>query len=52
MTGADRMEFGSFQILTPNRNTFVFRYADETLYAIGMYLMSLDPPQESQSGIR
>ena len=45
VTGADPMEFGSFQILTPEQRRISFRYADETLYAIGMYLMSLDPPK-------
>jgi cytochrome c peroxidase len=48
VTGADPMEFGSFQILTQEQKHMSFRYADETLYAIGMYLMSLDPPKNPQ----
>jgi cytochrome c peroxidase len=48
VTGADPMEFGSFQILTREQKHMGFRYADETLYAIGMYLMSLDPPKNPQ----
>jgi cytochrome c peroxidase len=43
VAGADPMEFGSFQILTPEQKRIRFRYADEILYAIGVYLMSLDP---------
>jgi cytochrome c peroxidase len=45
ISGADPMEFGSFKILSPEQRRISFRYADETLYAIGMYLMSLDPPK-------
>jgi len=48
VTGADPMEFGSFQILTKEQKHMSFRYADETLYAIGIYLMSLDPPKNPQ----
>lgn len=45
ISGADPMEFGSFKILSPEQRRMSFHYADETLYAIGMYLMSLDPPK-------
>jgi cytochrome c peroxidase len=48
VTGADPMEFGSFQILTKEQKHMSSRYADETLYAIGIYLMSLDPPKNPQ----
>ena len=41
--GADPMEFGSYKILTPEQRQIGFRYADEVLYAIGVYLMSLEP---------
>ena len=39
------MEFGSYKILTLEQRHMSFRYADEVLYAIGMYLMSLEPPK-------
>ncbi len=45
ITGADRMDFGSHRILTDEQRRVRFRYADEVLYAIGMYLMSLEPPK-------
>jgi len=43
--GADPMEFGKYQILKPEQKRVRFRYADEVLYAMGVYLMSLEPPQ-------
>jgi hypothetical protein len=39
------MDFGSHRILTGEQRRVRFRYADEVLYAIGMYLMSLEPPK-------
>ena len=45
ITGADPMDFGSHRILTDAQRRVRFRYADEVLYAIGMYLMSLEPPK-------
>jgi hypothetical protein len=45
VTGADRMEFGPHRILTEAQRRVRFRYADEVLYAIGVYLMSLEPPK-------
>ena len=45
ITGADPMDFGPHRILTDAQRRVRFRYADEVLYAIGMYLMSLEPPQ-------
>src|SRR5688572_19528479 len=47
VTGADRMEFGLHQVLTDEQRRVRFRYADEVLYAIGMFLMSLEPPKNS-----
>ena len=45
ITGADRMDFGSHRILTDEQRRVRFRYADEVLYAIAVYLMSLEPPK-------
>jgi hypothetical protein len=39
------MEFRPYKILTPEQRRLRFRYADEVLYAIGMYLLSLNPPK-------
>jgi hypothetical protein len=43
--GVDPMQFGSYEILTPEQRRISFRYADEVLYAIGIYLTSLEPPR-------
>jgi hypothetical protein len=45
VTGADPMEFGSYRILSDEQRKLRFRYADEVLFAIGSYLMSLEPPR-------
>ena len=45
ITGADPMDFGSHRILTNEQRKVQFHYADEVLYAIGTYLMSLEPPK-------
>ena len=45
VTGADPMQFGPHRILTEAQRRVRFRYADEVLYAIGVYLMSLEPPK-------
>jgi hypothetical protein len=45
VTGADPMEFGPHRILTDAQRRVRFRYTDEVLYAIGIYLMSLEPPK-------
>ena len=45
VTGADRMDFGPHRILTDEQRRVRFHYADEVLYAIGVYLMSLEPPR-------
>ena len=47
VTGADPLDFGSHRILTDEQRHMRFRYADELLYAIGVYLMSLEPPLNS-----
>jgi len=45
VTGADPMEFGPHQMLTTEQRRVAYRYADEVLFAIGQYLMSLEPPK-------
>ena len=45
VTGADRMDFGPHRMLTDEQRRVRFRYADEVLYAIGVFLMSLEPPK-------
>jgi hypothetical protein len=44
VTGTDPMEFGNYKLLQGEQRRLKFRYADEVLYAIGVYLMSLEPP--------
>jgi hypothetical protein len=44
ITGADPMEFGEHHMLNGEQRRVKFRYADEVLYAIGSYVMSLEPP--------
>jgi|SoiMethySBSTD1v2_1073268.scaffolds.fasta_scaffold14970_5 hypothetical protein len=43
VTGVDPMDFGQYRILTDAQRHIRSRYADEVLYAIGVYLMSLEP---------
>jgi mono/diheme cytochrome c family protein len=43
--GADSMDFGDYHILEPQQRRVPMRYADEVLYAIGVYLLSLEPPK-------
>jgi hypothetical protein len=50
ISGIDPMEFGKFKILKAEQRRITFRYADEVLYAIGVYLMSLEPPKNLESG--
>jgi hypothetical protein len=45
ITSADPFEFGTHHFLTDAQRRMRYRYADEVLYAIGMYLMSLEPPK-------
>ena len=44
VVGADPMEFGQHKILAPEQRRVPVRFADEVLYAIGLYLLSLEPP--------
>ena len=50
ISGIDPMEFGKYKILKPEQRRITLRYADEVLYAIGVYLMSLEPPRNPDSG--
>jgi hypothetical protein len=45
VTGADSLDFGPHRILPESERQMSFRYADEVLYALGMYIMSLEPPK-------
>jgi len=45
ITGADSMDFGPHRFLTDEQRHVDYRYADEVLYAIGSYLLSLEPPK-------
>jgi hypothetical protein len=45
VTGADSLDFGPHRLLTDAQRRVPYRYADEILYAIGEYLMSLEPPK-------
>lgn len=40
ITGADPMEFGPHQMLTPEQRRVPYRLADEVLYAIGICIFS------------
>jgi hypothetical protein len=48
VTGADAMDFGPHRMLTDAQRRVRFRYADDVLYAIGVYLMSLEPPKNPE----
>jgi hypothetical protein len=45
ITGSDPLEFGQYRFMPDGHRRVPYRYADEVLYAIGMYLWSLDPPK-------
>jgi len=45
VNGADPMDFGEHRILTGAQRKIHFRFADEVLYSIGVYLLSLDAPR-------
>jgi len=51
ITGADPMDFGPHRILTDAQRRVRFRYADEVLYAIGMYLMALEPAKNPNPAV-
>lgn len=58
VSSANPMEFGPHHMLTSTQRRVSYRFADEVLYAVGMYLMSLEPekgpepanPAEVESG--
>jgi hypothetical protein len=52
VTGADSMEFGPHRILTDEQRKLKFHHADEMLYAIGKYLLSLEPPRNPEPAAR
>lgn len=52
ITGADPMDFGPYHLLSDEQRTLRFRYADEVLYSIGMFLMSLEPPRNPDAAPR
>ena len=43
VSGADRLDFGPYRLLTDEQRRVQFHFADEVLYAIGVYLLSLEP---------
>jgi hypothetical protein len=43
VTSADPMDFGQHRFLSGTSRRVRYRYADEVLYAIGIYVMSLEP---------
>ncbi len=50
VSGADPMEFGRYKLLEPQQRRVFFRFADEVLYAIGVYLTSLEPRKNPDVG--
>lgn len=42
---ADSMDFGKHRFFADHQRKVLFRASDEVLYAIGLYLMSLEPPK-------
>ncbi|HBY61147.1 MAG TPA: hypothetical protein DEH78_15095 [Solibacterales bacterium] len=47
---ADSMEFGKHRFLASHQRKVIYRVADEVLSAIGLYLMSLEPPKNPNPG--
>jgi hypothetical protein len=45
INSADPMDFGAHRFRADAQRRVLYRYADEVLYAIGMYLLSLEPPK-------
>jgi len=45
ITTADSMDYGAHRLLTDAQRKVIYRTPDETLFAIGQYLMSLEPPK-------
>jgi cytochrome c peroxidase len=46
------MDYGPHRILTDAQRHVRYRYADEVLYAIGIYLMALEPPKNPDAAPR
>lgn len=45
VTSADSLDFGKYRFLTDAQRKVHYHTSDEVLYAIGVYLMSLEPPK-------
>ena len=45
ITGADPLDIGPHHFLTAAQRHVPYRYADDVLYALGMYVMALEPPK-------
>jgi hypothetical protein len=45
ISGADPMEFGEYRFRVGEQRRVPMRFPDEVLYAIGSYVMSLEPPK-------
>ena len=45
INSADPMDFGTHHFLSDGQRRPGYRFADEVLYAIGVYLLSLEPPK-------
>ena len=43
VVSADSPDFGKYRFLTDQQRMIFYRYGEEVLYAIGVYLMSLEP---------
>jgi hypothetical protein len=52
VTAADSLDFGPHRLLTDAQRRVPFRYADEVLYAIAEYLMSLEPPKNPNAAAK
>jgi hypothetical protein len=52
VTTADSLDFGQWRMLTDAQRRVPVRYADEVLYAIGAYLLSLESPVNPDPGPR
>ena len=52
VSAADPMDFGPHRILTDEQRKVRGRVADEVLYAIGVYLLSLEPPRNPRSAAK
>lgn len=48
INGADPMDFGSHRFLSDEQRRLRFRYADEVVYAMGAYLLSLEPAKNPE----